>query len=281
MKTIALTEETAPRRMHSRVRSVVSRSRPQSSALMTRRPDWRASLSACRGSPSTAVSQRMAENVLQSLHLIAAPKVDEFPWHRSFNTPQHGPDISSDHQNSSNDVRSVLHLVSASKELKGGMATEEIILPSSIQQSPTNTRVLSTPHVSMVEAHPLVKCPRLPSLRPGTEKRDQINPTRSYRRVTADILKTFASEHLTCPRHMLRALKPIVMYRVVLSVRCASHSQPGILRKLAHEECKVILLERDVGIQIAYDVILQPSHSGVSRAEGSRLGGKVSLLTLG
>ena len=38
MKTIALTEETTPRRTHSRVRSVVSRSRPQSSALMTRSP---------------------------------------------------------------------------------------------------------------------------------------------------------------------------------------------------------------------------------------------------
>jgi hypothetical protein len=38
MYTIALTDETAPSSQHSNVRSVVSRSRPQSSALMIRRP---------------------------------------------------------------------------------------------------------------------------------------------------------------------------------------------------------------------------------------------------
>ena len=38
MKTMALTEETLPRTMHSRVRSVVSRSHPQSSALTMSRP---------------------------------------------------------------------------------------------------------------------------------------------------------------------------------------------------------------------------------------------------
>jgi hypothetical protein len=38
MKTIALTEETAPRTVHSRILFVVSGSRPQSSAFTMRRP---------------------------------------------------------------------------------------------------------------------------------------------------------------------------------------------------------------------------------------------------
>ena len=46
MKTMALTEETAPRSMHSKVLSVVQRSRPQSSAFKMRSPGdaWRHSV---------------------------------------------------------------------------------------------------------------------------------------------------------------------------------------------------------------------------------------------
>jgi hypothetical protein len=40
MKTIALTEEMLPRELHSKMRWVVSWSRPQSSAFMIRTPAW-------------------------------------------------------------------------------------------------------------------------------------------------------------------------------------------------------------------------------------------------
>ena len=40
MKTMALTEEMLPREVHSKIRCVVSWSRPQSSAFMIRTPAW-------------------------------------------------------------------------------------------------------------------------------------------------------------------------------------------------------------------------------------------------
>jgi hypothetical protein len=66
MNTMALTEETAPRRMHSNALSVVSRSRPQSSAFKMREPfpddsPFRGSDSASVDTNEPKVSDRFSE----------------------------------------------------------------------------------------------------------------------------------------------------------------------------------------------------------------------------
>ena len=139
----------------------------------------------------------MPEDLLQSLQLIALPDPDELLRHGPFRTANQSPEVPGKHQNASNDIRLVLHLISATKNLKAGMAAKKIILLSPVQHPPDNARVIPTSSGSMMETDPFVKSPGLPSLRLRAEKRDQIDPPRPYRLVTSYILKTFAAEHLT------------------------------------------------------------------------------------
>jgi hypothetical protein len=57
MKTMALTEEIVPREAHSKIRCVVSWSRPQSSAFMIRAPAWGDALLFLTEEPSGAELQ--------------------------------------------------------------------------------------------------------------------------------------------------------------------------------------------------------------------------------
>src|SRR5438552_16991805 len=98
------------------------------------------------------MSKRMSKNGLQPLHLIAAPKLDELLGHASLDATERGPGVPHEHQSSSKDIRSVLHLPRASKNLEPGMAAKEIILLSQVQQPPANTGMLAASHVSMVQA---------------------------------------------------------------------------------------------------------------------------------
>ena len=60
----------------------------------------------------------MSEEVLQSLHLIAAPKFDQLLGHSSFNMTEHGPDIAKQIQESSYNVRSILARAADEGELR-------------------------------------------------------------------------------------------------------------------------------------------------------------------
>ena len=70
---------------------------------------------------------------------------------------------------------------------------------------------------------------------------------------------------------MLDADEPIVVLRVSLLIRCATHAQSGVIGKLAQENRKVVLIECDVAIQISDDVKVQLLHSGVPRIKGKNL----------
>src|SRR5580765_4970439 len=105
----------------------------------------------------------MSENVLQPPYLIAPPDLDELLGHASFNTPEHGPCITDEHERASHDVRSLLHLVRASKHLEPGMAAKQIILLPVVEQPPVNPRMLPATHAPMVQAHLLVESPGLPA----------------------------------------------------------------------------------------------------------------------
>jgi len=89
------------------------------------------------------VAQRTAEDPFQSLHLIIASQLDEFLRNGSFNATEHGPDVPNENQRSTDDIRSVLHLMYASKDLPRGMAAKKIIFPPPVQ-SRAHTRVLRT-----------------------------------------------------------------------------------------------------------------------------------------
>src|SRR5438309_4498028 len=244
MKTIALTEETLPRAMHSSVRSVVTRSRPQSSALMTSMPAAEPSGAAGRPRPAGGVSGRVMQYVPQPLELIAPPQLDELRRHGPVGAPQHRPGVAGEHQSPAEHVGSALHLMNASKHLERRMAAEQIILPPPVEQSQSDVGVVSAAHVAMVKAHFVLEAACLPPLRAGTENRDQVDAAGAHGRVAADGLEAFAPKQLTRARHVLRALEPIGSDGICLAVGGAGDSEPRLLRELADEELDIVRLER-------------------------------------
>src|SRR5438045_3087969 len=99
----------------------------------------------------------MPESVLQALHLVAAPKLDEILRHGSFNSAEHGPYIAGNHQNSANYIWPVFHLKGAAKNFEDGMTAQEIILFSPVEQSSVDATVVTAAHVSKVQAGLLIE----------------------------------------------------------------------------------------------------------------------------
>src|SRR5438034_1270952 len=92
MKTMALTEETVPRRTHSNIRSVVSRSRPQ------------------------------------SLHVLAPAKRHHLARDGPVHASHHRPYITGRQHQPSNDERLLLsHLIDGSEQLPNRMASKSIV----------------------------------------------------------------------------------------------------------------------------------------------------------
>ena len=140
-------------------------------------------------------------------------------------------------------------------------------------------RALRTAAPSMMPADPLGKDPGLPPLRARAEGRDQIDPAGPQAPISSDGLEALAPKQLARALDVLDA-EPIVASPLPLSEGRASHSQPRMLDELAQKERQVVVIERNVGVQVADDLVLQAPHPSVSRVEGIDLARKVSFRAL-
>src|SRR5207245_689655 len=147
IKTIALTAETAPSRTHSKVRSVVSRLRPQSSALTTSAPEFAlpeeikragsepdivfmvltingfsasravAFASATRlaqppgGAGSLIMLRATKENGREAFYLIGSPDLHQIDGHGPPRPSYECPKIRNQHQHATNYIRLGAHLI--------------------------------------------------------------------------------------------------------------------------------------------------------------------------
>jgi hypothetical protein len=123
------------------------------------------SRSGSNGIPAATGLHGVTDPFLQPLHLIVLPKADKFAGHGSLKTTEHSPEIPRQHQQAPNDIWLTFHLISAAKNLKRRMATEEIILLAPVQQSPEDPFMIRTSHIAVVHANPFVKSPSLPAFR--------------------------------------------------------------------------------------------------------------------
>ena len=113
------------------------------------------------------------------------------------------------------------HLIDASQDFPHGMTAQKIVHPPPVQPL-GNTRALSTSARPMMEADFLAKDLGLPSLRPRTERRDEVDTPGSQWSIAADGFKASPPEHLARPLHIPGAER-IVADHVSLSERCACH----------------------------------------------------------
>src|SRR5579871_965704 len=152
MKTMALTAETVPTRTHSRIFSVVSPSRPQSSALRISRPCpgissprfaasagrlsfspvwvirlWVGMIS--RGGSGTGLRRSPAagKELLQPLHLLSPAKRHQLGGNRPRFAPDHGPQVSATHGGAIQNVWLLAHLVKGAEKFPQGMAAQNVV----------------------------------------------------------------------------------------------------------------------------------------------------------
>jgi hypothetical protein len=68
---------------------------------------------------------------------------------------------------------------------------------------------------------------------------------------------------------------------IPFTIESPGNTQLGIFGKLANQKLKMVLIERNVRIHIAYNFVFQISHSRPPTAAGNALPGKMPFTTLG
>src|SRR5262252_2257125 len=205
MNTIALTADTAPTRAQSRIRSVFSRSRPQSSALTISAPRWREALFETGGSPCGVwltkgdfaavticllrhlrtgvrrllqVFRRMWSEPLKELpeplHLFPTVKPDQFLGDRPFYLPEPGPGITCSHREASQRDRRSFHLIDRPKRFPEWMVSDRVVLHS-IFESRFQNAGLSCAHLAVMPAKLFGERPSLPPLHSRGDDGDMVN----------------------------------------------------------------------------------------------------------
>src|SRR6185503_8193853 len=90
------------------------------------------------------------------------------------------------------------------------------------------------------------------------------------RHVSADRIEALAAEQLAGTGDVLNARESVIGWPAErIHVRRSDQTEPGVLRQLLEQEGEVVLVKRDVGIQISNRVVLQRGESGLARPHGA------------
>src|ERR1700733_133493 len=133
---------------------------------------------------------------------------------------------------------------------------------------------------AMVKEGLLDKSPGFPSLGPRTQHSDQIDSAGFDGRIPADFIETLTAKHLAHPGHMFGAYEFIVVRQIAFPKCCSGDAQPGILGESVHQKLEIIGFERNVGVQIADDAVVETVQSLAPRVNGVRFAGKATLPAL-
>src|SRR2546425_178899 len=130
-----------------------------------------------------------------------------------------------------------------------------------------------------MEERLLAKRPRLPSYHPGGGDGDPVNASRLVRDVTPDRLKALTPKELTLSTDVGLALEAIGLGTVssfFLEDR-TSDSEAGVFVEPAQEKFEEIPVERDVGIEVAHNLMIEGLDRLVTYIEGMCLGGEAAI----
>jgi len=123
--------------------------------------------------------------------------------------------------------------------------------------------------------------PSLPPDHPGGGDGDPVDPSRPVRDVTPNRLEALTPEELTLPGDVILALEAVGIRAVStrLTKDRAGNSERGIFLEPAKEELEEILVERYIGIKVAYHLMIAGFDLLIARIEGMHLGRKASIST--
>src|SRR5579871_50228 len=118
----------------------------------------------------------------------------------------------------------------------------------------------------------------LPAPHAGTRYGNPVHPSGFVRNVSRDIVKTMLSKQLATSRNMGVPLKAIGPRAVPFLLKYRPrNSERRISRKLLQQELNVIILERNICVQIADDFVFQITNSCIAGVESVNLPRKRSV----
>jgi len=203
------------------------------------------------------VFQGMTKYLGQSLDLVALPNFDEVFWHGPFQSTDHRPEISDDHQASTDYIWRTLHPQQAAEHFEAGMAAEQIILSPEVQQPAENLRVLLSAHIAVMEAVSFFEPLRLPTLGLCGQYCNEIDAPHLNWRIATDLLPAAATEELAGAGHVVGALESLVLFLVVLEIGRSRDTQLWIIRELAYQKLQVVAFESNIRIQVSDDLVVE------------------------
>src|ERR1700676_1633081 len=123
------------------------------------------------------------------------------------------------------------------------------------------------------------KCFGLPLFHTSRSHGEQINAPSLTRDVSADFFEAFASKQLAGAGNMLVGDDAVVVLNRFLTKRRSGDSQSWIFTELSQQKFEVFLVERDIGIEVADDVVAQFGQPGIARVKSMDLPFKMPFAT--
>ena len=107
-----------------------------------------------------------------------------------------------------------------------------------------------------------------------------VNPPDLQSDVSPDLLETLPPEQLASARNMFNARELIIVAGSSLGKRGPCHAHSWIFSELAQQKRKIVLVKRNVRVEVADDVILQTGGSGQTLVESTHLTCEIARVTL-
>src|SRR5262245_17156977 len=211
--------------------------------------------------------------------LLGPMEAHELGRHGALGAPHGRPEVPQPHGQAVDDVRPLAHPVRDAEELPQRVVAEVVILLA-IRKARRQLAALGGAEAAMVEKPALAIRARVPAPHAGGGDGDPVDAARAMRHVAADLPEALTPEQLALAGDVVLALEAVRIRAVaaVLLEDGAGHAQPRILGEAFEEKLQVILLERDVTVEIADDVVLELLDTRVAGVEGVHLGCEAPLL---
>jgi hypothetical protein len=185
---------------------------------------------------------------------------------------QRCPSIAGAERKSLHHVWTLDHAIGNAEEFPYRMAAEVVVLLT-IRKCCRKRATLGRSQAPVVEERLLAKRSCFPTQHPGSRNRDPVNASGPVGEISAYIRETLTPKQLALACNVELAFETIG-FRVVATFFAEDRSgdaQSRILSELIQEKLKVIRVQRNVGVQIANDLVFEVFDSFPTGIEGMYL----------
>src|SRR5258705_5001111 len=150
----------------------------------------------------------------------------------------------------------MFHLINRAKHLPNRMPAQEVIL---LAQAKTCREMIDRgrAHQAMMNTGLLRERPRLPTLHPRRQHRDNVDATALERPVSADCFITLTAKHLAGARNVFDAAETKIIALIALGERSTADAEFRVRLEFAQEKLVVMRIKSYVRIQASHQVELK------------------------